>query len=111
MHLFQKEISNFRSLLESMRMGSEDEHAVAVGEEAVFFGDGFVVGAEDELAGGKGGGEHDECALGQVEDGEQGVCHFPLKAGVDEDIRSIICWKNSMQLAISKLILCWIRGF
>lgn len=33
---------------------SQNEHAVAVGEEAVFFGDGLVVGFEDELTGGKG---------------------------------------------------------
>ena len=50
--------------------GSEDEHAVAVGEEAVFFGDGLAVGLEDEVAGGEGGDEHDERALGKVEVGE-----------------------------------------
>lgn len=71
-----------------MAHASQDEHAVAVGEEAVFLGDGLAVGFENEVAGGEGGDEHDERALGQVEVGEQGVCHFPLKAGVDKNIRS-----------------------
>ncbi len=34
-------------------------HGVAEGVEAVFFGDGFLIGAVDEVFSGEGGDEHD----------------------------------------------------
>lgn len=65
---------------------SEDEHAVAVGVEAVFFADGLVVGFEDEFAGGEGADEHEEGAFGEVEVGEEGVDDVELVGRVDEDV-------------------------
>ena len=66
--------------------GLDDEHAVAVGVEAVFFFDGFGVGFHDELAGGEGGDEHHESAAGEVKVGLKGVDGFELVGGVDEDV-------------------------
>lgn len=55
---------------QSLRHCLEDEHAVAVGEEAVFFGDGLLVGFHDEVLAGEGGDEHDEGGFGEVEVGK-----------------------------------------
>ena len=63
-----------------------NQHAIAVGEEAVFFFDGFGVGLEDEVAVRKGGDEHDQGALREVEVGEEGVDDFKLVGRVDENI-------------------------
>jgi len=65
---------------------SEDEHAVAVGVEAVALAEGLAVGFEDEFAGGEGADEHEEGALGEVEVGEEGVDDLELVGGVDEDV-------------------------
>ena len=67
----------------------EDEHAVAVGEEAVAFGDGLVVGFHDEVAAGHGGNEHHEGGLGKMKVGEEGVDRFELAWGVDENVGGV----------------------
>lgn len=64
----------------------DDEHAVTVRVEAVFFFDGFCVGFHDEFSRGEGGDEHHEGAAGEVEVGLQGVDGFELVGGVDEDV-------------------------
>ena len=63
-----------------------DEHAVAVGVEAVAFFDGFGVGFQDEFSRGDGRDEHHEGAAGEVEVGEEGVDCFELVGRVDEDV-------------------------
>jgi hypothetical protein len=65
------------------------EHAVAVGEEAVAFADGVAVGGEDGFAAGffvgEGADQHEEGGLGQVEVGEQAADDAEVVAGGDED--------------------------
>jgi hypothetical protein len=65
---------------------SNDEHAVAVGIEAVAFTDCLVVGLQDELAIGKGADEHEEGAFGQMKVGEEGIDHLELVGWVDENV-------------------------
>jgi hypothetical protein len=62
-----------------------DEHAVAVGVEAVAFADGFLVGGEDEFAAGEGADEHEERGTGEVEIGEERAGLLEFVGGVDED--------------------------
>jgi hypothetical protein len=71
------------------RMGgkvSQNEHAVAVGEEAVFLLDGVAVGGEGEVCAGEGGDEEQERGLGEMEVGEDAVDALESEAGVDEEI-------------------------
>ena len=52
-------------------IGSRDEHAVAVAEEAVFLLDGMAVGGENLLAPGEGADQHQQARLRQMKVGEQ----------------------------------------
>ena len=64
----------------------QNQHAIPVGKEAVFFFHRPGVGLEDELAAGKGGNEHDQGGLGQVEIGQQAVHQLELEGRGDEDV-------------------------
>ena len=62
-----------------------NEHGVAEAEEPVFFLYRHLVGVEDVFPGAESGNQHDQCALGQMEVGHQGIHEAELVAGIDED--------------------------
>lgn len=64
---------------------SEDQHAVAVGEESVALPDGVGVGAEDRFPAGKGADEHEKGGLGEVEVGEEPLDQAEAVAGREKD--------------------------
>ena len=68
-----------------MRGSVGDEHAVAVGVEAVAFADGFVVGGKDEFAAGEGTDEHEEGGAGEVEIGDERPGLLEFLGRMDED--------------------------
>lgn len=71
------------------RMGgkvSQNEHAVAVREEAVFLGDGVAVGGEGEFGTGEGADEEKQGGLRKVEVGQHAVDALEFEAWVDEEI-------------------------
>lgn len=65
--------------------GLYDQHCVAEGKEPIPLFHGFFIGAHDLLFSGEGTDQHDECALGKMKIGNQGVGGFEAIAGIDEN--------------------------
>ena len=64
---------------------SEDQHAVAVGEEAVALADGVGVGGENRFPSRKSADEHQKRGLWQMEVGKKTTDYAEAIAGADED--------------------------
>jgi hypothetical protein len=65
--------------IEGIRRASIEEHAVAIGVEAVTLGDGVGIGAEDVFASGEGTDEHEQGGLREVEVGEECFDGFEIE--------------------------------
>ena len=64
-----------------------NEHGVTKAEKSVTRLYGLVIGVHDMVIARKGGHQHDERALRQMEIGDERVHRTELIAGIDEDIR------------------------
>ena len=65
--------------------GLQDEHAVAVGEEAVPGLHGVAIGFENNVPAGEGGDQHQQRGLRQMKVGQQGIDDLEAMAGGEED--------------------------
>jgi len=64
---------------------SENQHAIAVGEEAVSFAYSVVVRGQDEFSSGKGTDQHEQGGLGKMEVRQKAADDAELISGTEED--------------------------
>ena len=65
---------------------SIDEHAVAVGVEAVFGFDGVTISGEGMIFSSESANEHEQARLWKMEVGQHGVNDAEFVSGIDEDV-------------------------
>ena len=68
-----------------MVRGSADEHAIAVAVEAVFGGDGVLIGAQDIFSSGERSDQGEQAGLRKMEIRQELIYHAEGFAGVEEN--------------------------